>query len=139
MNNYDNNDKLINILTEKIEKSDIPKDHLELMINTFIEDIDIKRVDPRFHYHISKEQLVKLGILASMVSGSIFIPQAIKMYSSKNVEGVSLTTYFLSVTASCLWFTYNYLDGDYVSAVTSFLNFLIVSSIIIMILSFSKK
>ena len=36
------NNKLINILTEKIEKSEIPKDHLELMINTFIEDIDRK-------------------------------------------------------------------------------------------------
>lgn len=129
----------INDLINSIEKSNINNHHINLMIDNLINDLHFNQVDPRIHYNISKEDLFKLGILGSIFSCSIFIPQAYKIYTTKDVKGISIYTFILSFCASSIWLTYNYLDGDYPSAVTIFINLIVVSSIILMILKFSKK
>lgn len=129
----------INDLVNSIEKSTINHFHINLMIDNLIHEIELNQVDPRIRYNISKEDLFKLGILGSMFSCSIFIPQAYKIYTTKNVKGISIYTFILSFCASIIWLTYNYLDGDYPSTVTIFINLMVVSSIILMILNFSKK
>lgn len=130
------NDK-IEELKNSINKSVINSLHLNLMIDTLINDIENNNVDPRIKYSISKNDLFKLGILGSILSCCIFIPQAYKIYTTKHVKGLSIYTFILSLCASTVWLTYNYLDGDYPSTMTSLVNIIVVSSIIFMIYNFS--
>lgn len=133
-NNSSNNSSKMNELLEKIQESSIDSFHITMMLDNLIEDISKNKVDPRIRYNISKNDLFNLGVLGSMLSCCIFIPQAYKIYFSKNVKGVSIYTFILSFCASTVWFTYNYLDGDYPSSMTSLVNIIVVSSIIMMIL-----
>jgi MtN3 and saliva related transmembrane protein len=60
------------------------------------------------------EQTVQIiGILAAIASTISFLPQAWKIISTRDVEGLSRRMYALTVTGFALWLTYGIGIGDW--------------------------
>lgn len=54
-----------------------------------------------------------IGILAAIASTASFLPQAWKIVSTRDVEGLSARMYLLTVTAFGLWMVYGIGKGDW--------------------------
>ena len=60
------------------------------------------------------EQLIQtIGILAAVASTASFAPQAWKIISTRDVEGLSVKMYALTVVGFLLWLSYGIGKGDW--------------------------
>ena len=63
---------------------------------------------------MSNGQLIQtIGILAAIASTASFAPQAWKIISTRDVEGLSAKMYALTVVAFLLWLSYGVGKGDW--------------------------
>ncbi len=63
---------------------------------------------------MSSEQLIQsIGILAAVASTSSFAPQAWKIISTRDVDGLSAKMYALTVVGFLLWLSYGIGKGDW--------------------------
>ncbi|TXG75817.1 hypothetical protein E6Q11_06555 [Candidatus Dojkabacteria bacterium] len=67
-----------------------------------------------------------LGIVASLITTALFMPQAFSVYQNKHnpaaLEGVSIITSWLAITSGVLWVFYAMLTGAIWIAVPSFVS-----------------
>ncbi len=50
-----------------------------------------------------------IGYAAAAIGIAMFIPQAVRMWRTKETKAVSLVTFLLTTTASFLWLAYGFL------------------------------
>lgn len=62
---------------------------------------------------LNEQAITIIGILAAIASTVSFLPQAWKIISSRDVEGLSLRMYALTVTGFVLWTAYGVGKGDW--------------------------
>ena len=63
---------------------------------------------------MSSEQLIQsIGILAAVASTASFAPQAWKIISTRDVDGLSAKMYALTVVGFLLWLSYGIGKGDW--------------------------
>ncbi len=63
---------------------------------------------------MKSEQLIQIiGILAAVASTTSFVPQAWKIISTRDVEGLSVKMYMLTVAGFALWLAYGIGKSDW--------------------------
>lgn len=62
---------------------------------------------------LNEQSIPVIGVLAAIASTASFLPQAWKIISSRDVEGLSLRMYALTVTGFVLWTAYGVGKGDW--------------------------
>ena len=71
-----------------------------------------------------------IGLLATILTTSAFVPQVYKLYKEKNAQGVSLTMYLIMFIGVLLWLLYGILIGSIAiivaNSVTAFLQLLVI-------------
>ncbi len=75
-----------------------------------------------------------IGALAATASTASFAPQAWKVISTRDVEGLSGGMYTLTVAAFALWLTYGIMRGDWALMVPNGLCLLLSAFILTMII-----
>ena len=77
-----------------------------------------------------------IGFAAAFLTTIAFVPQVLKVFKTKSVEGLSLTTYLLYVSGLALWFTHginleslSMIVGNFISVIlTLIILFFIINS-----------
>ena len=81
------------------------------------------------------EQMIQIiGILAAIASTASFLPQAWKIISTRDVEGLSAGMYMLTVTGFTLWMSYGIGKGDWALIVPNAICLMLTIFILAMIL-----
>lgn len=80
-----------------------------------------------------------IGLIAAFLTTSAFVPQAFKIWKSKEVKDVSLTMYLAMFTGICLWFYYGYYISSISIILANLISGLIVLSILILKIKHSNK
>lgn len=84
---------------------------------------------------MASEQIIQIiGILAAIASTSSFLPQAWKIISTRDVEGLSARMYMLTVTGFTLWMSYGIGMGDWALIVPNAICLMLTLFILAMIL-----
>ena len=79
-----------------------------------------------------------IGLIAAFLTTSAFVPQAVKIWKTKEVKDVSLTMYFVMLAGIILWFYYGYhLDSISIIAANVVTGFIVIS-IIYLKMKYSK-
>lgn len=80
-------------------------------------------------------QMVQIiGILAAIASTASFLPQAWKIISTRDVEGLSARMYMLTVTGFTLWMSYGIGMGDWALIVPNAICLMLTLFILAMIM-----
>ncbi len=58
------------------------------------------------------DQLDLLGLVATCLTTSSFVPQVWRTWKTKDVSGISLPTYVIITLGLALWLVYGWLRGD---------------------------
>ena len=77
-----------------------------------------------------------IGFAAAFLTTIAFVPQVLKVFKTKSVDGLSLTTYFLYVSGLALWFIHginlkslSMIVGNFISVIlTLIILFFIINS-----------
>ena len=80
-----------------------------------------------------------LGLVATCFTTSSFVPQVIRTWKTRDVSGISLSTYVIITLGLALWLIYGVLKGDLPLIVANSLMVILTLSITIMKISFEKK
>ena len=80
-----------------------------------------------------------LGLVATCFTTSSFVPQVIRTCKTRDVSGISLSTYVIITLGLALWLIYGVLKGDLPLIVANSLMVILTLSITIMKISFEKK
>ena len=80
-----------------------------------------------------------LGLVATCFTTSSFVPQVIRTWKTRDVSGISLSTYVIITLGLALWLIYGVLKGDLPLSVANSLMVILTLSITIMKISFEKK
>lgn len=84
---------------------------------------------------LNEQAIQIIGILAAIASTVSFLPQAWKIISTRDVEGLSLRMYALTVVGFALWMTYGVGKGDWAlivpNAICLALTFFILAMIVL--------
>lgn len=80
-----------------------------------------------------------LGLVASFFTTSSQIPQVIRTYKTRDVSGISLSTYVIITIGLLLWLTYGIIKNDLPLIVANSTMVLLTFSITIMKLIFEKN
>ncbi len=80
-----------------------------------------------------------LGLAASVFTTSSQIPQAIRTYKTRDVSGISLSTYVIITIGLLLWLTYGIIKNDLPLIVANSTMVLLTIVITIMKVVFEKK
>ena len=83
---------------------------------------------------LSEKVISIIGILAAIASTSSFAPQAWKIISTREVEGLSLKMYALTVAAFSLWLLYGIGKSDWALIVPNAICLALSLFILVMIL-----
>lgn len=83
---------------------------------------------------LSEQHIQIVGILAAIASTTSFAPQAWKIVSTRDVEGLSAKMYALTVTGFTLWLTYGIGKGDWALIVPNAICLAVSVFILLMIL-----
>lgn len=79
------------------------------------------------------------GLMAAFLTTYAFVPQAYKVWKTKEVKDVSLSMYLIMLIGICLWFTYGVFLKSLSILVGNIISFVLVTSIIFFKLKYSKK
>ncbi|GAB1308056.1 hypothetical protein KH5_07390 [Urechidicola sp. KH5] len=80
-----------------------------------------------------------IGLIAAFLTTSAFVPQAFKIYKSKEVDDISLSMYIAMFVGICLWFYYGYHINSISIMLANLVSGLVVMSILIFKIRYSKK
>lgn len=72
-----------------------------------------------------------IGFLAAILTTAAYIPQAFKIWRTKNADGVSLTMYLVMLTGVSLWGVYGILIESYPIILANVVSFILLSTIVI--------
>ena len=72
-----------------------------------------------------------IGFLAAILTTGAYIPQAYKIWKTKNADGVSLTMYLVMLTGVSLWGIYGILIESYPIILANLVSFILLSTIIL--------
>ncbi|EHM46329.1 MAG: SemiSWEET transporter [Yokenella regensburgei] len=75
-----------------------------------------------------------IGYLAAMLTTLSFLPQAIKVISTRNTQGISRLMYIMFVTGLALWLVYGLLIGDRAVSMANLLTLILALPILLMTL-----
>jgi MtN3 and saliva related transmembrane protein len=75
-----------------------------------------------------------IGYLAAMLTTLSFLPQAIKVISTRNTQGISQLMYIMFVTGLALWLVYGLLIGDRAVSMANLLTLILALPILLMTL-----
>lgn len=79
------------------------------------------------------------GFLAAILTTTAYVPQAVKIFKTKEVNDVSLSMYLIMLLGICLWFYYGFKLGSLSMIVSNIITGLIVVSILIFKIRYSRK
>jgi MtN3 and saliva related transmembrane protein len=84
-------------------------------------------------------QLDLLGLAASFLTTSSFIPQVWSLWKSRDVSGISLPTYLIITLGLALWLVYGWLKGDLPLIVANSVMVCLTGAIAVMKIRFEKR
>jgi len=71
-----------------------------------------------------------IGLLAATGTTISFLPQAIKIFQTKETKGISLSMYLIFTTGVLLWLLYGILKADFPIIIANGITLILASSII---------
>ncbi|OIQ40899.1 MAG: hypothetical protein BM563_01700 [Bacteroidetes bacterium MedPE-SWsnd-G1] len=80
-----------------------------------------------------------IGLLAAVLTTSSFVPQAFKIWNTKEVKDVSLTMYIAMFIGICLWFYYGVHIDSLSIILANLASGIIVLSILLFKVRYTKK
>ena len=80
-----------------------------------------------------------LGLVATCFTTSSFVPQVITTYKTRDVSGISLSTYVIITFGLALWLIYGILKHDLPLIVANSMMVILTFSIAVMKIKFEKK
>ncbi len=80
-----------------------------------------------------------LGLVATCFTTSSFIPQVIRTWKTKDVSGISLSTYVIITIGLALWLVYGIYKEDLPLIVANSVMVVLTLAISIMKIAFEKK
>lgn len=80
-----------------------------------------------------------IGLIAACLTTAAYIPQAVKIWKSKEVNDISLSMYLAMLAGVALWFYYGYLLNSISIILANAVTGGIILSIIYLKLRYSKK
>lgn len=80
-----------------------------------------------------------VGLIAAFLTTASFVPQAFKIFKTREVKDVSLTMYIAMFIGLCMWFYYGYYINALSIMLANIVSGLIVLSIILFKIRYSKK
>lgn len=79
-----------------------------------------------------------IGLIAAFLTTSAFVPQAFKIFRTKEVKDVSLTMYIAMFIGICLWFYYGITIDSISIILANLASGILVFSIIVFKIRYSK-
>ena len=73
-----------------------------------------------------------VGTAAGLCSMTSFVPQILKILKERDVEGISIRMYIVTVTGFVLWVTYGFLIGSWPVAVSNSVNLALAGTILVL-------
>ena len=80
-----------------------------------------------------------IGLIAACLTTAAFVPQAVKIWKTKEVKDLSLTMYLVMLVGIILWFYYGYHLNSISIILANAVTGAIVLSIIFLKIKYSKK
>ncbi len=80
-----------------------------------------------------------IGVLAGVLTTGSFIPQAIKIWKTKDVEAISLQMYVIFTIGMCLWLTYGILIEKFAVIAANCVGLVLCAFVIVGKIRFEKK
>ena len=80
-----------------------------------------------------------LGLIATCCSTSSFVPQVWRTWKTRDVSGISLSTYAIITVSLALWLVYGILRNDLPLIVGNSIMVVLTGAIAIMKIKFEKK
>jgi MtN3 and saliva related transmembrane protein len=80
-----------------------------------------------------------LGLIATCCSTSSFVPQVWRTWKTRDVSGISLSTYAIITVGLALWLVYGILRNDLPLIVGNSIMVVLTGAIAIMKIKFEKK
>jgi MtN3 and saliva related transmembrane protein len=80
-----------------------------------------------------------LGLAASLLTTSSFVPQVWVTWKSRDVSGISLPTYLIITLGLLLWLAYGWIKGDLPLIVANSVMVLLTGAIAVMKVRFEKR
>lgn len=71
-----------------------------------------------------------LGILAAICTTSAFLPQAVKVITTRDTKSLSLVMYVVLTIGVALWFIYGLLKSDYPLIIANGITFIFAATIL---------
>ena len=78
-----------------------------------------------------------IGYLAASLTTLSFLPQAIKVITTRNTQGIPILMYCMFVTGLALWLTYGLLVNDAIISLANFMT--LVFAVPILIIKFRTR
>ena len=80
-----------------------------------------------------------LGLVATCVTTSSFVPQVWRTWKTRDVSGISLPTYVIITIGLALWLVYGWLRGDMPLMVADAVMVVLTGAITVMKLRFEQR
>lgn len=80
-----------------------------------------------------------LGLVATCFTASSFIPQVITTYKTRDVSGISLSSYLIITIGLAIWLVYGLLKHDLPLIVANSMMVVLTAAITVMKIFFSKE
>ncbi len=80
-----------------------------------------------------------LGMIGGLIGIVALFPQILKVLRTRNVEGLSLAMWLISVTSRTLWFLHGLSVGDSAIVMTNGSFFVLESTVVVCILAFGSR
>lgn len=85
------------------------------------------------------DSLDMLGLAATCLTTSSFVPQVVRTWKTRDVSGISLPTYVIITLGLALWLVYGWLRGDLPLIVANSMMVVLTGMIAAMKIAFSPK
>lgn len=79
------------------------------------------------------------GLTATCVTTFSFVPQVWNTWKTKDVSGISLTSYAILTVGLCMWLAYGLMIGDLPLTVANGAMVFLTGAIVVMKVAFSRK
>ncbi|MEZ4874333.1 MAG: SemiSWEET transporter [Flavobacteriaceae bacterium] len=80
-----------------------------------------------------------IGLIAATLTTSAFVPQVVKTWKTKNVEGLSLTMYSVFFVGIVLWLVYGIMVGSLSVIVANIVTAILAFVLVYFKLTFKSK
>jgi len=88
---------------------------------------------------MDNSEITYLGFLAAFLTTASTLPQAISIIKTKNVEGISISMFFLLFLGINLWLVYGILRNDIVIVIANTVTSILIFINIFFIIKYKKK